>query len=329
MISPLTKWHLRVSVTPNCNLRCYYCNPLMKSQNSITLNDQEIISVVEAAHELGIRRVHWTGGEPTLKDIVMFVNKASEIGYTEQVMTTNGSKLSSILPDLAKGGLSRVNLSLDTLNPDINKKITNSTHWSDSYKALIDSLDFFPLIKVNIVLLKENLPEATDFIRLSDSYGGRIVLKYIELTPNNPAFYITSSPANLPYVPVKELCDLVNSELGELKPVEGIPGDNPNCNYFIVGDTNAVLGYVAMPSIDYHCGSRKCRKLRINPFGKGGICISTKGESIKSLSKQEIVEVLSGLIKQRECMSDDAPCRKHYQRTYGYWRFGDLNAECR
>ncbi|MCR5485490.1 MAG: radical SAM protein, partial [Clostridiales bacterium] len=112
--------YMRVSVTDRCNLRCRYCMPEkgveQKSHSSI-LSFEEIEEIVSAASEIGINKIRLTGGEPLVRrGIVSLVKKLTAIsGINEVAMTTNGILLPEMIDDLKDAGLSRINISLDTL----------------------------------------------------------------------------------------------------------------------------------------------------------------------------------------------------------------------
>ena len=130
--------YLRVSVTDKCNLRCYYCMPpegvkLLRYED--ILSYEEITDVVRYAVGQGIDKVRLTGGEPLIRrDVVKLVGMLSGIeGIRDLSMTTNGIFLKDYAGDLAEAGLDRVNVSLDTLDPEKYSKIT---HGGDLLKVL-------------------------------------------------------------------------------------------------------------------------------------------------------------------------------------------------
>ncbi|MEI7663369.1 MAG: radical SAM protein [Bacteroidota bacterium] len=124
---PIT--YLRVSITDRCNLRCTYCMPaegvkLLTHQDILSL--EEITEVVRVAVSLGITKVRITGGEPLVrKGVVSLVEKIAAIeGILDFGLTTNGILLPEFASDLARAGLHRINISLDTLDPEKYKAIT-------------------------------------------------------------------------------------------------------------------------------------------------------------------------------------------------------------
>ena len=121
--------YLRVSVTDRCNLRCRYCMPsggVTLLRHDDILSYEEIVEVVRAAVSMGVRHVRLTGGEPlTRRDIVDLVSMVAAIdGIDDLSMTTNGTYLAEYAAALAAAGLRRINVSLDTLDPERFAEIT-------------------------------------------------------------------------------------------------------------------------------------------------------------------------------------------------------------
>lgn len=121
--------YLRVSVTDRCNLRCTYCMPaegVDLLEHKDILSFEEIVEIIHTAVGLGITKVRITGGEPLVrKNIVSLIEKIAAIdGIKDFGLTTNGILLPIFATDLAKAGLHRINISLDTLDPDKFSAIT-------------------------------------------------------------------------------------------------------------------------------------------------------------------------------------------------------------
>ena len=115
--------YLRISVTELCDLRCRYCMPaegVCKKAHSEMLTEDEMIAAVEAAASLGIRKVRITGGEPLVKRNILSICRriAATDGVSEVCLTTNGCRLSEMAKPLRETGVQRLNLSLDTLDPE-------------------------------------------------------------------------------------------------------------------------------------------------------------------------------------------------------------------
>ena len=154
--------YLRVSVTDRCNLRCTYCMPedgiRLLSHNDI-LSFEEIRDVVNKAVDMGIDKVRITGGEPLVrKGICNLIQMLSGIqGIRDLALTTNGQLLAEFAGELAAAGLHRVNVSLDTVNPDRYREITRGGDLSKVIKGLIAALKAgLKPIKINCVIEKSS-----------------------------------------------------------------------------------------------------------------------------------------------------------------------------
>lgn len=198
--------YLRISVTDRCNLRCSYCMPTcgvtFLNHNDI-LRYEEIRDVVKVAVNLGIDKVRVTGGEPLVrKGIVSFIEMLSSIkGIKDLSMTTNGILLEKYANDLKKAGLSRINVSLDTINRSKYSEITRGGNLDDVIKGLIAAKDAgFNPIKINCVIKESKLEE--DALQVEQfALLHNFVIRFIRL---------------------------MNMEKGEFWPVDG--GDGGNCS---------------------------------------------------------------------------------------------------
>ena len=148
--------YLRISLTDKCNLRCVYCMPregIAHVSREEILTFEEIERIVRLMAELGVRKIRLTGGEPLVRrDVVNLVKSLRKIsGIQEIAMTTNGTLLSGSAHALREAGLSRVNISLDTLREDSFQKITGCGG-VDRVLAGIDAAlrEGFP-VKINCV----------------------------------------------------------------------------------------------------------------------------------------------------------------------------------
>lgn len=133
--------YLRISVTDRCNFRCTYCMPpegIPLKTHSEILSYSEIAEIVKTGTKLGINKIRLTGGEPLVrKDLHVLVKMISEtVGIDEIGLTTNGVFLPEMAEKLKNAGLSRVNISLDTLNPEKFKKITRTGNLDDVLRGI-------------------------------------------------------------------------------------------------------------------------------------------------------------------------------------------------
>ena len=150
--------YLRLSVTDLCNLRCQYCMPaegihLLRHEDILTF--EEMVDVVRTAVDMGIDKVRLTGGEPLVRrgiiDLVRMVGRVP--GIRDFAMTTNGTLLSDHAADLRAAGIQRLNISLDTVDPDRYREITRNGR----LQAVLDGIEAaqsmgFDRIKLNCVI---------------------------------------------------------------------------------------------------------------------------------------------------------------------------------
>ena len=177
--------NLRISLTPKCNLSCIYCHAEGENAPQEQISAPDIAEILRVAAGFGIRSVKFTGGEPTLRpDLVDIIRSVPE--GMESSMTTNGTLLAAIAGDLKCAGLSRVNVSLDSLDPVTYKKITGTDRLSDVLDGIAAALDAgLTPVKLNMVVLKGiNEHEIDDF--MAYIRGNRnLILQLIELMQFN------------------------------------------------------------------------------------------------------------------------------------------------
>lgn len=154
--------YLRISVTDRCNLRCKYCMPengieLLKREDILSI--EEIVSFTKIAVEKGIDKVRITGGEPLVrKNIIYLIRLLANIGGIKDLsLTTNGVLLKEFAKPLKDAGLQRVNISLDTVDPDRYKEITRGGDFNRVLQgiAAAEMAGLFP-IKINCVVNKSS-----------------------------------------------------------------------------------------------------------------------------------------------------------------------------
>jgi cyclic pyranopterin phosphate synthase len=179
---------IRVSVISDCNLNCFYCHSEGCSSGNRQMTAEEIGEAVGLAAEFGVRKVKLTGGEPLLRDDILEVLRAIPKPPIEEVsMATNGTLLEGLAHELKEAGLDRVNISLDTLNPETYASITGKPMLEDAIAGVeaAQRAGLKPL-KINMVLLKGiNDGEVDRMFEYASSKGA--ILQLIELvrTPLN------------------------------------------------------------------------------------------------------------------------------------------------
>lgn len=178
--------NLRISVTQQCDKHCPYCHREGETNPSTSMTVEEIVRTVRIAISLGINRVKLTGGEPLLrKEILKIVRGIRELdGLTDLSMTTNGAYMKGLAKDLKKAGLSRVNISLPTLDPNVYNNIMggNLQDALEGVKAAVET--GMQPVKLNMLILKNvNDDELDNMIKFAAQTGA--ILQLIELEPIN------------------------------------------------------------------------------------------------------------------------------------------------
>lgn len=182
---------VRISITQRCDLDCIYCHKEGIIEDSTDeMTPGEISRIIRICANHGIKRVKITGGEPLLRDDVAdIIGKISGLGIKDISMTTNGTNLKDYAVELRKSGLKRVNVSLDTLKPEVFKKITRG----DSLGKVILGIDaairagLYP-VKLNVVAMRGiNDSEISELIANYSREG--VVLQLIELVDTDKEFF--------------------------------------------------------------------------------------------------------------------------------------------
>jgi cyclic pyranopterin phosphate synthase len=235
--------------------------------HSDLLSYEEIRAVVRAAAELGINKVRLTGGEPLVRaDFPELVKMLSRIeGIRELSLTTNGTVLKKYAPELKQAGLSRVNVSLDTLKPDRFRYITRL----GDLKGVLEGIEAakkvgFEPIKINTVVMRGiNDDEILDFARMTYKDGWHI--RFIELMPFKGI---------AEFVPSVELRQQINL-LGKLEPCASITGNGPATYYRLVG-ARGTIGFISPLTETAFC--TRCNRMRLTPDGKLRPCLLREHE---------------------------------------------------
>src|SRR5918997_987249 len=213
--------YLRISVTDRCNFRCQYCMPedIQFQDKSHILTLEEMLTFAEACLALGVTKVRVTGGEPLVrKGVVKFVGWLKDLGFEDVTMTTNGFLLKENLEGLVEAGLDRVNISLDTLQPEKFAFITRRDHFQKVWEAMMAALET-PLspVKINAVAMRGiNDDEISDMAKLTLKYPMHV--RFIELMPLNGD--TDGSRFRSLFISGKEILERAQEELGELTEIE-------------------------------------------------------------------------------------------------------------
>lgn len=177
--------YLRLSVTERCGLKCEYCRALEGAcPKAAELSADALVRIARAAAALGIKKIRLTGGEPLIRrDIAEIIGKIAAIdGIHELAMTTNAQQLSGRVKELTDAGLTRLNISLDSLDSETYRDITHGGELSPVLSAIDEALSLNVPLKLNTVLLRGvNDQEAGAFMALTLTRP--MDVRFIELMP--------------------------------------------------------------------------------------------------------------------------------------------------
>ncbi len=261
--------YLRVSLTDRCNLRCIYCVPEHGS-SSLTptprMTDDELLRIIGLAAQLGIDRIRLTGGEPTVRpNLVSLVQGISQIrGIREVAMTTNGMQLEKMAEPLARAGLKRVNVSMDTLDAEQFTQMTRFGKLDTVWRGILaaERAGMKP-IRLNAVIVRGmNETQIANLARLTLDHPWE--MRFIEVMPLGSVadFQIDS------LVTVAEMKRCIEAELGPLEPLERDP-HAPFSPYRLSGALGR-LGFISSVSEPF-CGG--CNRVRMTVDGHIRLCL--------------------------------------------------------
>ena len=289
--------YLRISVTDKCNLRCRYCMPadgVCKKDHADMLTEEELITAVEAAASLGITKLRITGGEPLVKkNIVSICRRAAAVeGIREVCLTTNGILLPQLAKPLKEAGVKRLNLSLDTLDPDKYAYITRIgrlEHFQAGLEAALEA--GFDKVKINAVLIGGfNDDEIEALADLTVKYP--VDMRFIELMPIQDHDEFGES-AYVPYSRVLE-------KLPQAVPV---PRDGGVAKLYRLPGAKGNIGLIS-PISAHFCS--ECNRLRLTADGKLKPCLHSADEySIKGLDKEAMRAVFEEAIWNKPAWHGD------------------------
>lgn len=295
--------YLRVSITDRCNQRCIYCMPEegVKSLNpSKILTYEEILRVIKAASGLGINKIRITGGEPLVrKGVLDFIAAAAAMdGVDELALTTNGLLLEEMAAGLSSAGLKRVNVSLDTLKPELYEKVTRRQGLEQVLRGLKAStaVGLSP-VKINVVAMKGiNDDEILDFAAFAMDGGYEV--RFIEFMPTANQFW---GPERL--LASADILNILKSKYS-IAAVESNVSSGPSRVFTLPG--GATIGVIS-PMSDHFCGN--CNRLRLTAEGRLRSCLFSDAE-----------EDLSPLLRSgaAEPVLADAICRAVNRKPSGH-----------
>ena len=262
--------YLRVSITDKCNLRCVYCMPLEGLpwlQRDELLSYEEIEQIVRVMAPMGLERLRITGGEPLVRrDVPELVRLLAAVpGIRDLSLSTNAVLLAEQADALKAAGISRLNVSLDSLRED---RVDRIARRPGSYPRIMEGLAAaeevgFSPIKINVVLIKgENDDEIQDFAEITRKHPWHV--RFIEMMPTGANLDLSAQQ----FISCTEVLHRVR-EIDKLEPVPGPFGNGP-AEYYQFPGAPGTIGVITPMSHNY-CD--RCNRMRLTADGQLRPCL--------------------------------------------------------
>lgn len=297
--------YLRLSVTDRCNLRCTYCmaEDMTFLPKSKVLSLEEMGLVSQAFVDLGVEKIRLTGGEPLVRngvvDLAQQLGKLS--GLRELVMTTNGVLLDKFAKPLRDAGMSRINISIDSLRADRFKTLTRFGQLDDVLRGIDAARDAqFDKIKLNAVVLKgTNDDEVIELTQFAVDKG--LDISFIEEMPLGEIDgHLRTETAIESRSLRDQLSDHFNLEASDHKDLASGPS-----RYLKIANSDSKVGFIS-PMSDNFCGS--CNRVRVTAEGLLLLCLGNE----HSLDLRAIVRDDPAKLKDAIIASMQRKPERHY-----------------
>ena len=302
--------YLRLSVTDRCNMRCLYCMPkegIGNKGHDEILSYEELLLIAQTAVAMGIEKIRITGGEPLVRrGIVDFLARLSTIpGLRHLALTTNGLLLTEMATDLYKAGLQRLNVSLDSLQPETFSEITRGGDLGSVLAGLKTAEQAgFPPPKINVVVMRGiNDTEVINFAEMTREYGNPV--RFIEYMP-----VIKEKGWQRYCISGDEILQLIRANY-HLEPVDKGAYSGPSRDFRIPGARGSI-GIITAVS-GHFCS--ECNRIRVTSTGQAKGCLFSD-------SKTDLIPWLrppdrNGLTEKLQSIVSGKP-ERHDISEYGY-----------
>lgn len=263
--------YLRLSVTDRCDFRCVYCmaEEMTFVPRSDVLSFEELALVARAFVELGVTKIRLTGGEPLIrKDIIHAVEKIAAIDGLESLcLSTNASKLSEHADSLKAAGVDRINVSLDSLQPEKFRQLTRTGDVNKVIAGIDAAINAgFVGLKINAVILRgrndDEILDLVDFARQR-----HIDVCFIEEMPLGS---ISEHDRSLAFMPSADIREVIATR-HPLSPISDATGGP--ARYFAMPDSASKVGFIS-PHSDNFCGH--CNRVRVTAEGTLILCLGNE-----------------------------------------------------
>ncbi len=266
--------YLRISLTDHCNLRCIYCMPedMTFRPNAELMQDDEILKLTRLFADLGFDKIRLTGGEPTVRANVVEIVRgiANTPGIRSVSMTTNGILLARLAQRLAEAGLKRVNVSIDTLDPEKFRRLTRWGKLEDVWEGILaaEAAGLAP-VKLNAVVVRGyNEADTVELARLTVDHPWQ--MRYIEMMPFAGATDLQTSQL----VTAQEIKGRIEAALGPLEVSNGGKLDG-EARLFHLPNARGDIGFISSVTMPF-CAS--CTRARLTADGVLRLCLLREKE---------------------------------------------------
>ncbi|MCB1673587.1 MAG: GTP 3',8-cyclase MoaA [Pseudomonadales bacterium] len=281
--------YVRLSVTDRCDFRCVYC----MDEEMTFLPRQHILSLEELYRlgrvlvSLGVSKIRLTGGEPLIRqNIVWLVQKLAALeGLKELTLTTNGSQLARLAQPLKDAGLSRINISLDSLQPERFKQITRTGQLSEVLAGIKAAQQAgFKHIKLNCVMMRgRNDDEILDIVNFARQQ--QLDLAFIE---EMPLGVITEHERAQTFISNDDIRQQISVVYPLLAATDVTGGP---ARYYRMSDSNSRIGFISPHSHNF-CDT--CNRVRVTVEGRLLLCLGNEHSADLK-------------VPLRDCVDDDQP----------------------
>ncbi|WP_343560862.1 GTP 3',8-cyclase MoaA [Sphingobacterium sp.] len=262
--------YLRISLTDNCNLRCFYCMP--EEEYSFTPHKQlmqvdEIETLAKLFVDQGIRKIRLTGGEPLVrKDSPAIIERLARLPV-ELHMTSNGIRIDEMLPQLVAAGFKSINISLDTLRAERFLQITRRDYFGRVRHNIDLLLQHGIPTKINMVVMKGiNDDEILDFVALTEK--NPLEVRFIEFMPFSGNKWTSNQ--------VYTQADIMH-QIQQFYPIQALTvGPHDTAKAFLIPGHVGRIAVISTMTAPFCAG---CNRIRLTADGKLKNCLFSQGET--------------------------------------------------
>jgi cyclic pyranopterin phosphate synthase len=317
--------YVRLSVTDRCDFRCVYCMAeemtFAPKQHVLTL--EEILEVARAFVELGVGKIRLTGGEPLIRNnILSLIEPLGQLpGLDQLAITTNGSQLQRLAPDLRQFGVNRINISLDSLRPRKFRQLTRHGNLDQVIAGIDAAIEAgFEQIRLNAVILKgRNEDEVLDLVNFACQRN--IDIAFIE---EMPLGLIDEHERALSFCSSDELRDIISQQY-DLEPLGDPLGHAGPARYFHSGTGSTRIGFISPHS---HNFCHLCNRVRVTAEGRLLLCLGNEHSAdlravlrashyTRTTLKQTIIEAMAIKPERHHFDLNETPDIVRFMNTTG------------